>query len=164
MKRPFFMSLLLAFSLSSFAQRIHQFAGTYEFHFPGTSLSHYIVLKQSGDQLTGRYLGCEAGNDTLYYAASMKDLSIGADGTISFKLKGFRLSPVPLQPGKEEYASEGQQVIRDKIRDAAKPGKPLFLTGGYTFTGNISKKNIRLRRTADWYDNAADDMKFSKMK
>jgi len=164
MKNILFLCMSLCFTTTAFSQQATgKYAGTYEFRFPGTNLSHYIIIKNNGGQLTGKYLGCEAGNDTLYYSASMKSLEIGNDGKIAFKLKSFRLSPTALRPGHEELTPEGQDDIRKKIMESGKANTALFITGGYSFSGTIGKKNMQLRRVADQYDNAADQMKFTRI-
>lgn len=151
------------FSLTAFSQKSTvQYAGTYEFHFPGSKLAHYIILKKDGDKLSGKYLGAEAGNDTIYYSAVMKNLEISNDGKIEFKLKAFRLSPTPLQPGNEELTPEGQTSIQEKIR-GENAGTPMFIRGGYKFTGAIGRRSIQLQRVADQYNSGTDDMKFTRL-
>lgn len=163
MKHVLIILVALSCSLTSFSQQaVDKYAGTYQFHFPGTQLAHYIILKKDGDKLTGKYLGCEAGNDTIYYSATMKDLEIGNNGNIKFKLKAFRLSPTPLQPGNEELTPEGQTSIQEKIR-GENTGTPMFIRGGYKFSGAIGRRSMQLQRVADQYDSKSDEMKFTRI-
>lgn len=163
MKRILLASILFSFFIPAFSQQAtdEKYLGNYEFRFPGSTVPHYIILTKTGDKLTGRYLGFyPRTTDTIYYLSTMKDLEITGDGNIKFSLNRYRYSSTPLRPGKILLV-EDRKLVDEKLQSDQFMTVPARFSG-YSFSGTISTKMIKLTRYYDWADSQADNMEFIK--